>query len=103
MLKATFLYKKLFIDKTNKSFLLFQKATLVPMIKLWSFVPGISKEHLPHLFDRFYRIESSRSRKYGRSGLGLAITKSIIDKHGGTIKVESKLGEGSTFRVLLPK
>lgn len=63
---------------------------------------GISKEHLPHLFERFYRIDSSRTRRYGGAGLGLAITKSIVDLHGGTIWVESVEGEGSTFYVRLP-
>lgn len=63
---------------------------------------GIPKEYVPHLFDRFFRIELSRSRKYGGAGLGLAITKSIVDIHGGTIRVESKEGEGSIFKVWLP-
>jgi two-component system OmpR family sensor kinase len=64
--------------------------------------PGISAAHLPHIFDRFYRSDSSRTRKYGGSGLGLAITKSIIDVHGGTIDVISKENEGCIFRVWLP-
>jgi two-component system OmpR family sensor kinase len=63
---------------------------------------GILNEHLPHLFDRFYRSDSSRTRKYGGAGLGLSITKSIVEVHGGTIKAESRRGEGSTFYVLLP-
>ncbi|WP_054958637.1 HAMP domain-containing sensor histidine kinase [Paenibacillus dakarensis] len=63
---------------------------------------GIPEEHLPHLFERFYRSDTSRSRKYGGSGLGLAITQSIVAAHGGTIEVESKPGEGSAFRVLIP-
>jgi two-component system, OmpR family, sensor kinase len=63
---------------------------------------GILNEHLPHLFDRFYRSDSSRTRKYGGAGLGLSITKSIVEVHGGTISAESRLGEGSTFYVLLP-
>jgi two-component system OmpR family sensor kinase len=65
--------------------------------------PGIGKEHLPHLFDRFYRSDSSRTRKYGGAGLGLSITKSIVEAHGGTIRAESVEGAGSTFTVRLPK
>lgn len=63
---------------------------------------GIPEEHLPHLFDRFYRSDPSRTRKYGGAGLGLAITKSIVELHGGTIWVTSVLGEGSVFCVWLP-
>ena len=63
---------------------------------------GISEEHLPYLFDRFYRSDPSRSRKYGGTGLGLAITKSIVELHGGAIRVESVEGEGSVFYVGLP-
>lgn len=63
---------------------------------------GISTEHLPHVFDRFYRSDSSRTRKYGGSGLGLSITKSIVEAHSGEINVESKLREGTVFKVILP-
>ena len=63
---------------------------------------GIPKEHLAMLFDRFYRSDSSRTRKYGGAGLGLAITKSIVELHGGTIRVESMAEEGTTFYVWLP-
>ena len=65
--------------------------------------PGISDTHLPHVFDRFYRSDSSRTRKYGGSGLGLSITQSIVNAHGGRISVVSKEGEGSTFYVWLPE
>lgn len=65
--------------------------------------PGISEEHLPLLFERFYRAEKSRNRNKGGSGLGLAIAKSFIEAHGGEIWAESKLGEGSSFFFLLPK
>lgn len=63
---------------------------------------GISEAHLAHIFDRFYRSESSRTRKFGGAGLGLAITKSIVEAHKGTIRVESEEGEGSTFTVWIP-
>ncbi len=63
---------------------------------------GIPEAHTSHLFDRFYRVDSSRTRQYGGSGLGLSITKSIIDAHDGKIWVESKVGEGSTFYIWLP-
>lgn len=63
---------------------------------------GIPEEHKAQLFERFYRVDSARSRKNGGVGLGLSITKSIIDHHGGTINFESKLGEGTIFDVWLP-
>jgi two-component system sensor histidine kinase BaeS len=63
---------------------------------------GIDPEHLPHLFDRFYRADSSRARETGGSGLGLAITQYLVQAHGGTIGATSTVGVGSTFRVELP-
>ncbi len=62
--------------------------------------PGIPPESLPYIFDRFYRTESSRSRKSGGMGLGLAIAKEFVAAHGGTLTVESELDEGSTFTML---
>ncbi len=63
---------------------------------------GIPADELPHLFERFYRVDSSRTPSAGGTGLGLAICKSIVEAHGGTIDVESKPEQGSTFRVKLP-
>jgi len=64
---------------------------------------GIADQHLPHLFDRFYRAEQSRNRSTGGSGLGLAITKHLVEAHQGRITVTSKLGEGSVFTLWLPR
>jgi two-component system sensor histidine kinase BaeS len=64
--------------------------------------PGIPTEHLPRLFDRFYRVEGSRSRETGGSGLGLAITKHLVAAHGGSIDVASTVGVGSVFTIRLP-
>jgi two-component system OmpR family sensor kinase len=64
--------------------------------------PGIPEDKIPHIFDRFYRVDSSRARKYGGAGLGLSITKSIVDLHRGLIHVNSAPDEGSEFLVWLP-
>jgi heavy metal sensor kinase len=63
---------------------------------------GIPPEHLPHIFDRFYRVDKARSRAEGGVGLGLAIAKYIAEVHGGKIEVESQVGKGSIFYVVLP-
>ena len=63
---------------------------------------GIDPADLPHVFERFYRADRARSRSEGRSGLGLAISKAIVDAHGGTIEVRSQPGKGSIFTLRLP-
>jgi heavy metal sensor kinase len=63
---------------------------------------GIPEEHLPFIFDRFYRVDKVRTDGEGGTGLGLSIATSIARMHGGTIEVESRIGDGTTFRVLLP-
>ncbi|WP_058304482.1 sensor histidine kinase [Gorillibacterium timonense] len=64
---------------------------------------GIAPEHLPFLFDRFYRVDPARERESGNTGLGLSIAMKIVRLHGGTLDVESRLGEGTVFTVILPQ
>lgn len=64
--------------------------------------PGIAKEHIPRLTERFYRVDAAASRARGGTGLGLAIVKHIVNRHQGTLSIESELGHGASFSVLLP-
>ena len=63
---------------------------------------GIAPEHLPYIFERFYRVDQSRARSTGGAGLGLSIVKGLVEAHGGHIRVESEVGKGSTFTFTLP-
>ena len=63
---------------------------------------GIAATHLPRIFERFYRVDKGRAREEGGTGLGLAIVKHVAQAHRGRVEVDSELGAGSTFRVLLP-
>lgn len=63
---------------------------------------GIPQEEIPYIFERFYRADKSRNRKTGGAGIGLAIAKSIVQAHEGSIEVNSELGKGSSFKVILP-
>jgi len=65
--------------------------------------PGIAAEHLPRLAERFYRVDRSRSRETGGTGLGLAITKHVMQRHGGELRIESVVGQGSTFKLVFPQ
>jgi two-component system heavy metal sensor histidine kinase CusS len=63
---------------------------------------GIPPEHLPKIFDRFYRVDPSRSQHPEGTGLGLALVRSIMELHGGSVKVESEVGKGTTFALIFP-
>jgi two-component system phosphate regulon sensor histidine kinase PhoR len=63
---------------------------------------GIAKQHLPRLMERFYRVDSARSRQVGGTGLGLAIVKGIVQRHRGAITIDSVVGEGTNFTIFLP-
>ena len=64
--------------------------------------PGIAREHIPRLTERFYRVDKGRSRAAGGTGLGLAIVKHILNRHRGQLLIESEEGKGATFTVWLP-
>ena len=63
---------------------------------------GIPPEHLPRIFERFYRADAGRSREAGGTGLGLAIVRHLVEAHGGTVKAESTVGQGTTIRIFFP-
>jgi two-component system phosphate regulon sensor histidine kinase PhoR len=64
--------------------------------------PGIAAHHIPRLTERFYRADAHRSREVGGTGLGLAIVKHIVNRHRGRLRIESEVGKGSRFTVVLP-
>ena len=64
--------------------------------------PGIAPEHLPRLTERFYRVDVADSRAQGGTGLGLALVKHVLNRHGGRLSIESTPGEGATFTMHLP-
>ena len=73
------------------------------VVSVRDFGVGIKAEHLPRLFERFYRSDKARSRKLGGTGLGLAIVKHIVQVHEGNVTVESTPGKSTVFSIQLPK
>ena len=64
--------------------------------------PGISEEHQEHIYDRFYQVESQRTRQFEGAGIGLSLTKELLMLLGGDIRLKSKIGEGSEFQLIVP-
>jgi two-component system phosphate regulon sensor histidine kinase PhoR len=64
--------------------------------------PGIPREHLPRVTERFYRVDAARSRESGGTGLGLAIVKHIVERHRGSLEIKSTVGVGTSVAVRLP-
>lgn len=64
---------------------------------------GIGSDHLPRIFERFYRVDASRSREEGGTGLGLSIVRHLVESHGGEVSAESELGRGTTVRMWFPR
>jgi signal transduction histidine kinase len=71
-------------------------------VSIQDYGQGIPPDYLPHIFERFYRVDSSRARDTGGFGLGLSIAKAIVDRHQGTIQITSNVGEGTTVVVVFP-
>ena len=90
-------------QKTGKTLISFYNMEIKILIEITDTGVGIPENHLKHVFDRFYRVDSSRSRDEGGTGLGLAIVKHIIEAHHQTINVRSTVGVGSTFGFTLDK
>jgi two-component system phosphate regulon sensor histidine kinase PhoR len=79
----------------------FMKQDNAVMISVRDTGIGIAQEHLPRIFERFYRVDKERSREVGGTGLGLAIVKHIVEAHGSNVEVQSEVGKGSTFSFTL--
>ncbi len=72
------------------------------LIKVQDFGEGIPEESLRYVFDNFFRADTARNRKSGGAGIGLSLAQALVKLHGGTITVESTVGEGTTFTISLP-
>jgi signal transduction histidine kinase len=91
-----------YTDYGGKIELILETSTSIYQLSVRDTGEGISKEHIDKIFDRFYRVDKSRSRSYGGSGLGLAIAKCIVNEHKGTINIKSEVNKGTEVTISLP-
>ena len=95
-------YQIKYSDNNSKVHVMAGRENEETAVSVRDFGVGIAKEHLPRLFERFYRTDKARSRTLGGTGLGLAIVKHIVLAHGGQVSVDSIFRKGSIFRIHLP-
>ena len=88
--------------KDGSVFITAQRQRQTAVVRVKDTGIGIAKEHFPRLFERFYRVDPSRSREIGGTGLGLSIVKHLVALYGGEIGVESEPGKGTAFTICLP-
>lgn len=91
-----------YLNENGTAFISLKSINENAIIKISDTGSGINEEDLPHIFERFYRSDSSRNTHTGGSGLGLTITKTLVEAHGGSISVKSSLGHGSEFTIAMP-
>ena len=89
-------------SKSDKIDVILSKSDKDIKLSIKDYGVGIKSEHLPHLFEKFYRVDKTRSRQLGGTGLGLAIVKNIVELHKGQISVQSEITEGTNFTITLP-
>jgi two-component system phosphate regulon sensor histidine kinase PhoR len=87
----------------GKVYITLQKAEDNAVLQIRDTGMGIPEESLSHIFERFYRVDKARARKSGGSGLGLSIVRNMVERNQGAIKVESTVGEGTTFTLIFPE